>query len=184
MRRHRNSARSKVEALSPELKAAVDARLARGDTYADIVADVNAQGGDISHSSVGRYAQNYSALVEHQRGVGQAIAQFGEGFGRADDPAVRLMVQLANTIASRSMLEMVNTEAELSTKQLGEIARAAKDTAAAYKIVAEAEEQIRANERERTAKAAAEVAEDTGRRAGATAETIAAIKRDILGLAA
>ena len=64
MAERRNRKHSKIDALPPDIKAAVEQMMLGADIYDDIVAYLREQGYSISKSSVSRYARAYLAERE------------------------------------------------------------------------------------------------------------------------
>ena len=77
-----NRKHSKIDALPPELKAAVEQMLLTDATYSEIVDFLKSKGVGLSVASVCRYAQNYSANV-------QMLSMAQENFRRMMDELER-----------------------------------------------------------------------------------------------
>ena len=107
-------------------------------------------------------------------------------FGSADDMQGRMMIQLMTSITTRMLMPHMTGEAEeeLSSLELSRLAKAVKDAAGAAKIDIEREARIRDETAKRTREAAATAADAAGRAAGASPETMAAVRAGILGIAA
>lgn len=177
--------RSSITDLPPAILDAVHAAIGRGETIDAIVALIRGMGGEASRSATGRYAKGFAELAKQQRDMRAVAEAFGREFGSADDHQGRMMVQLMTSVMTRAVMPLATgDEVDLSTKELMELGRAAKDITSAAKIDVEREARIRDEAAKRAKLAAADAAEDEGRAAGASEETLDRIRRKILGIAA
>lgn len=175
--------RSTVTA-DPAIQAAVDAALASGSTIDEIVAHLRGLGADISRSAVGRYTKQYAALAKEQRDMRTVATAFAKDFGDADDRQGRMMIQLATTLITRTLMPVATGEdpEEVSTKMLADIGRAVKDITSASKIDIEREAKIRDEAVRRAKLEAASAAETELKSAGASEDTMRRVRMGILGM--
>ena len=178
--------RSSIE-RDPEIRAAVDVAIARGATIDDIVQTLRSMGAGVSRSAVGRYAKSYAELAKRQRDIQAAASAFATDFGGVEDHQSRLLVQLVTSIGTRMAMDATTAEegdesAIATTKQLADFARAVKDVTSAAKIDVEREAKIREEAAKRAKAEAAADADAGARAAGASEDTIRAVRSRILGL--
>lgn len=183
-------AASSLKRLPTELRTAVDGALQRGCTIDDVVALLDAQGHDVSRSSVGRYRKKLAAEMEtvtaEARRIRALVEAYGDAGGRDDDKSsARLVVQLAKSAVARGLLDvMADEDAEISPLDATRWSGAARSLSAAEKT--ELDRRIKQREDEAAQavrKDAADVAVTAGRKAGATEQTLATIRSAIMGLA-
>lgn len=178
--------RSAIDALDPAIRSAVLRAIEDGATIDDIVDLIRGMGGEVSRSSVGRYTKGFAELARQQRDLRATAEAFGREFGSADDRQGRMMVQLMTSITTRALMPHLTGEAEeeLSTLELSRLAKAVKDATGAAKIDIEREAKIREEEARRTREAAASAADTAARAAGASEETLRAVRMGIMGMSA
>jgi hypothetical protein len=176
--------RSSIDKLPSRVREEVDAAIKRGATIDDIVERLRELGADhISRSAVGRYSQQFREFAAQQRQISSVAQAFANEFGEAEDRQGRFMIQALTSVITRAILPVASgDEIELDGKELHYLARAVKDVASASKTDVDREAKIREETRKRAREEAAAAAESAGRSAGATPETIEAIKRKILGI--
>lgn len=173
--------RSSIDRLPEQIRAEVDAAMKRGRTIEEIVEVLQALGEDISRSAVGRYAKNYRALAKREREITAISNAFATEFPE-DDKRATMLVQLLHTVITRVIMQIgEGDKIELSPMDLHFIARAVKDGLGADKINVDRIAKIKEEARKEAFAEAQRVVKETGRRAGATEETIAAIY-DALGV--
>lgn len=178
--------RSSIDDLPDDVRHAVHAAIERKVSIDDIVALIRGMGADASRSAVGRYTKGFAELAKQQRDMRSVAEAFGKEFGSADDHQGRMMIQLLTSVTTRALLPHMTGEAEeeLSTLELSRLAKAVKDATGAAKIDIEREAKIREEEARRARERAANDAETAGRAAGASEETLRAVRMGILGLSA
>ena len=179
-------ARSTIDELPDGIRSAVHAAIERGQTIDGIVDLIRGLGGEASRSAVGRYTKGFAELAKQQRDMRSVAEAFGREFGSADDHQGRMMIQLMTSITTRMLMPHMTGEAEeeLSTLELSRLAKAVKDATGAAKIDIEREAKIRDEEARRTREQAAANAETAARAAGASEDTLRAVRMGILGLSA
>lgn len=80
-----------------------------------------------SRSSLGRYGQSFAEMAGRMRDIQVAsqalVAEFGEG---KDDKVGAYLAQAVTTLAADAVMKASNADAEVSIKEVGELARAAR----------------------------------------------------------
>ncbi|WP_343526917.1 phage protein Gp27 family protein [Sphingomonas sp.] len=186
--------RSSLKSLPPAILDAVHDAIGRGQTIDDICALLRDLGTERSRSAVGRYAKDFAELAKQQRRL-QTISQaFGKEFGQSDDHQVRMMNQLMTSVMMRAIIPIASAEEDAvgdgdeegggapDTLALSRLAKAVKDVTSSSKIDIEREAKIREEEARRTRERAVQDATQAGRSAGASEETLEAIRAGILGI--
>lgn len=189
--------RSSLKSLPPQVLDAVHDAIGRGETLDDICALLRDLGTERSRSAVGRYAQGFNELAKQQRRIQSIAKAFGSEFGTSDDNQVRVMNQLMTSVVTRALIPIASAEDDAiggtddeeggsgpDTLALSRLAKAVKDVTSSSKIDIEREAKIREEEARRTREKAAADATAAGRAAGASEETLSAIRTRILGFAA
>ncbi|WDF73509.1 phage protein Gp27 family protein [Novosphingobium sp. KACC 22771] len=172
--------KSSLAALPPQVQGAVLKALESGATIDAIVERLGDLGHPRSRSAVGRYAKSYQELAKRQADIRVVAEAFGKDFGGAENAEGKLMVQMLTSIGARMILPMAaEDDPDLDSKQFLELARGTKELINAAKLDADRDEKVR----DLAKREAAEAAEKTLRKTGATAETINKVKAEILGLA-
>lgn len=170
--------RSTIE-MDDKIRAAVDDALKRGVIIDDITVMLQGMGANISRSAVGRWAQKYGKMAERERDILAVARNYADEFGGSDNPVGKLLIQTVTSIAARTvMAHSEDEDGSLDPKDLHFIARAVKDIMGAAKIDADRDALVRKEEREK----AADRAVKSLRSQGASEETIAMIRREILGM--
>lgn len=166
-----------VTRMDPRIRAAVDAAIRDGRaTIADIVALVDEMGGQVSKSAVGRYKQQAESQMQRYREA-QEVARVWIGKLQADPEGDvgRLLAEMLRTTAFQTLGDI---EAG-SPQDVMFLAKALKDLASADKLTAD---RILLVRRE-AAKDAAEKVSSVGKAKGLSAETVAELRKEILGVA-
>lgn len=173
--------KSTIKQLDQRIRAAVDLAI-REDraTIDELVELISNHGGEASRSAVGRYVKNARQQMEKFR---QAKEMAKLWIGKLDeDPdgdVGRLLSEMLRTVAFQTISGFDESEDGAAPAEVMFIAKAIKELAQADKITADRVLQIRRE----VAKQAAVTAEKAATAAGYSADTIAGIKRDILGIA-
>lgn len=168
--------KSAITRMDPAIRAAVDAAIREGRaTIADIVALIGELGGAASKSAVGRYKQQAEAQMARYREA-QEVAKVWIGKLQADPEGDvgRLLAEMLRTTAFQTLGDI---EAG-SPQDVMFLAKALKDLASADKLTAD---RILLVRRE-AAKEAAEKVSSVGRAKGLSAETVDALRKEILGV--
>lgn len=175
--------RSTIDKLPQPLRDAVQAAIRDGLTIDGIVELLQGQGAEVSRSAVGRYTQDYREMAARQRDLSSVANAFAKEFGEAESPQLKLLVQMFTSVMTQAVMPMASGDAaDLDPKDLHFLARSIKDVVSAAKTDADREAKIREEARKTARAEAAQAAEKAARGAGATPDTIAAIKRELLGI--
>lgn len=176
--------RSSIE-QDPRLKEAADEAIRRGATIDEILDALQTLGGDVSRSSVGRYAYRTRATMAKLQEAREVAKVWADKFGSEPDGDVgQLVGQVLHAVAFTQAQHMADAplgeEGSPGPREVMFLAGALKDIASANKITAERILKIR---KETAVKAAAEVDKVVKAR-GLTPDAVAEIKAKILGVAA
>ncbi|MFQ5776309.1 MAG: phage protein Gp27 family protein [Kiloniellaceae bacterium] len=174
---------STIDRLPARVRERIGALRRAGRTIDEILAKLAELGAPdaarISRSALGRHVKGLDAMAERvrwSRGAAEAImARLGEDEGRA----ARLNIELMHA----SLMDLLAGEEQqpitLDPEKAMLIGRTLRDLATAARHDTERELRVRKEIAARAAKAAGGAA----RKAGLSAEAIAAIERDVLGIA-
>lgn len=169
--------KSSIQELDPRIREAVDQAIREGRaTIDDIVALITQLGGEVSRSAVGRYKQRAENQMQKYREA-QEVAKVWIGKLQADPEGDigRLLAEMLRTVAFQSIGDM---EAA-SPMDMMLLAKALKDMAGADKLTAERILKVRQD----AAREAAEKVSAIGKAKGLSADTVAELRREILGVA-
>jgi len=183
--------KSKVTALPGPVKAAVDELLKTGRyTLDDIVAHIRKLAAEQgvppeqlpSRASLGRYSQQFEKSAAKMRQAREIAGSWIDQL--KDDPESkvgRLLIEMARTAAFQQLVTMneAGDDAPPDAAEIKLLAQAIRDLEIAGRHSVERELRIR---KEVIAKAAEEVAK-TAKAQGLTADTVAAIRQSVLGVA-
>lgn len=178
--------RSKVNDLAPELRTELDRLLREGRFSLDqVVAHLRQLTEDPevvpSRSSIGRYAQNFSAISARLRQseelTSRLVAEAGPEM--ADGKGFQILIQGFQSLAFQLLANLPEGET-LDPKNLSHLAGAIKDVMAAQKGETDRLLKVRVE----TAKAAAVAVDKVGKAQGLTPETVLAIREAVLGVSA
>lgn len=169
--------KSAIKQLDPAIREAADSAIREGRaTIEEITALINSLGGQVSKSAVGRYKQQAEAQMARYREA-QEVAKVWIGKLQADPEGDvgRLLAEMLRTTAFQTLGDI---EAG-SPQDVMFLAKALKDLASADKLTAD---RILLVRRE-AAKEAAEKVSSVGKAKGLSAETVAELRKEILGVA-
>jgi hypothetical protein len=174
--------KSSVDRAGPEVRDAIGRLLDQGRTLDEILAHLEGMSVEVSRSALGRYTQKIAQAGEKVRQsqvISEAvIRRFGDG---PENKAARLNIQLLQTAVFDLLMK---DETEADADQALKLSKALSNLATASRADAELVEKAERRAADRATKEAAASAEKTGREKGLSAETIAAIKANILGVKA
>lgn len=137
-----------------------------------------------SRSAVGRYSQHVSELAGRMRDIQAAgtalVTELGED---PNDRAGQLLVQAVTTLATHAALKATDAEAEdLSIKEIGMLARGARNVLEARKMSLAERQEIARIAREQLQAEQAEALQATVKAGGLSASAAETIRKQILGL--
>lgn len=139
---------SSIKTLPPEQRAFIE-KLLRKDqhTLDEMLALIRKEfpaHDSPSRSSLGRYRQSFEEMSGRMRMIQEAsqmlVSEFGED---VDDKAGALLTQAVTTLVTTCALESNAADAELTTKEAGELARAARAVMEARTMSLKERENIR-----------------------------------------
>lgn len=172
--------KSSIKKLDPRIRQAVDSAIREDRATIDQLVDmIEGMGGEASRSAVGRYKQTAERQMAKFRQA-QEISKLWIG-RLEDDPTSdvgRLLSEMLRTVAWQTISQFDENEEGANPNELMFTAKAIKELAQADKISADREMKIRAS----VVKEIAETVEETASAAGMTADTVKAIKAQILGV--
>jgi len=184
--------RSKLESLPDDLLEQLDQRLLASQ-YHDIdghhnwlLAELDKREIElpepISRSAVGRYSRMRKL---EQQSIGESVRQMKaiqQEFG--DDPTSFLVNgnNMAQMLAWKRVQAAMNGDVEVDEEFLADISLAMSRMAKTAVINDDRERDIREDERKKAQEEAAAKVDKSARKAGVSEETIAVIRRDVLGM--
>lgn len=177
--------RSSIE-LDPRLKEAADEAIRRGGTIDEVLEAIQAVGGDVSRSAVGRYAYKTRATMAKLREAREVAKVWAEKFGSEPEGDVgQLVGQVLHAVAFAQATQMADAdptdEKAPGPREVMFLAGALKDIASAQKLNADRILKVR---KETAQKAAAEVEKVARQVGGMTADTVAKLRAAVLNTAA
>jgi len=169
---------STITRLPQELRSQLDRLLTQGKfTLVEITDHMRQLGADVSKSAVHRYSQHHEKIASDIRLTREMANAIGRELEDVTGDSGRLVIESMQAILLRARMQIASGE-EIDPKQLGELARAAKDLQHALKLNVDTEIKIR----ERVVKEAADVVEKAATAEGLSAATVTAIKEKVLGI--
>ncbi|MCP1375379.1 phage protein Gp27 family protein [Dyella lutea] len=172
---------STIKRLPPEQRRYLE-KLIREDRHTldemrDLVRAKFPQAQAPSRSALGRYSQQVSELAGRMRDIQAAgtalVSELGED---PNDRGGQLLVQAVTTLATHAALKATDDDAEISIKEVGELARGARAVLQARKMSLAERQEIARVAREQ----AAEEAVAEARQGGVSEATIARIRERVL----
>jgi hypothetical protein len=139
-----------------------------------------------SRSSLGRYSLQVTELAGRMRDIQAAgtalVTELGED---PNDRAGQLLVQAVTTLATHAALKATDNEAEdLSIKEIGMLARGARNVLEARKMSLQERQEIARMAREQLQAEQVEALKSVVKAGGMSASTAEAIRKQVLGMAA
>lgn len=174
--------KSSITRMDPRIREAVDAAIREGRaTIEELVDLVNAKGGQISKSAMGRYRQGAEAQMARYREA-QEVAKVWIGKLEADPNGDigRLLPEMLRMVAFQQLAD-IDEDAEISAKELALLARAIKDAAGATKTSVEVE-RLRRQIKEAAEKVEAVENEVRSGKRVLDADTLKRIREEIYGI--
>lgn len=171
--------KSSIDLLDPRIQTEVNSAIKDGRaTIDEIVAMIQAMGGDASRSAVGRYVRSQNVQLAKYREAQEIAKVWVDKIGSEPDGDVgRLLIEMLRVISFKTLSETDQVD-PMGLMMLG---NAIKSIAQADKIVVDREAVVRKLVAAQVAKVAEEVTK-TSRQAGMSAETIDLIRSRILGI--
>ena len=146
--------RSAVATLPAELREAVDKAIADGATIDEITARVRAEGENCSRSAVGRYSQNYRAMLRKQQESDRFMTQWMKEYGeRPRGQAGLILIETMRTMVMDTMAAFSERGEPVPMQELERLTRVLKRIEDTDRLRL-ARERAAAKEAEAAAKAA------------------------------
>lgn len=180
--------KSKIEKLDPAIKAEIDRLLhVEGRTIDDVVEFLQTLKLDDtpSRGSVARYSASTAKIRGDMDRMQSVTSQLAKEFGDQDNDAARFLMQIAQTIAFKLMDKHAGADNVLEVEEFMLLMKGMKDMASARKTTLDAEEKVLAKLKREAAKLfdqAQRDAQSAGEGKGLSAERLAQLRRDILGV--
>lgn len=138
-----------------------------------------------SRSAAGRYSKQVAELGGRMRDIQAAgtalVSELGED---PNDRAGQLLVQAVTTLATHAALQATDADADaLSIKEIGMLARGARNVLEARKMSLAERQEIARIAREQLQTEQAEALKGVVKAGGMTAATAEAIRKQVLGIA-
>lgn len=177
--------KSSITKLDPEARKHLE-KLLREDrlTLDELLAEMQGRfpSVQVSRSGVHRYKTGFGEMMGRMREIetaaGALVDELGDGVG---DKAGALLAQAVTTLATNAALNAHGSDKELSIKDVGELARAARAAMQARTMSLKEREAVEAAARRRLLEEQKARLDAMGTKAGVTAETKKAI-REALGI--
>jgi len=164
--------RSSIDIELPEdVRKELRRLLVEGETYGSVTEWLNSQGFDISRSAVGRYGKTFFDVVKNVRMIEEQSSTL---VGDADSSMV--LEEATTKLILGKLLELLKdnkVDLDKSTKIMTDLANLQKASVSREKLKIEI--------RDRTQTAADKI-ETISKKAGLTAEIIATIRKEVLGI--
>ena len=176
--------KSTVTILDPEVKSGLDKMIRAGRATIDqMVEYLQERLGDAapSRSAVGRYVKNINDVLGIYKTSMEAAGVLQREVGeRPESDMGQAAIDILRMVLFGTSIRMANSGEDPEPKAMALAARSIKDLSQAEKIMTDSILRVR----QETAKQAADRAETVAKRNGLSAETVADLKRQILGVAA
>lgn len=180
--------KSKIDQLPEPIKAELDRLLFVEERTIDDVAEYLQQlrlDDAPSRSSIARYSASTSKMRADMDRMRSVTGQLVKEFGDQDNDASRFLLQIAQTIAFKLMDRQAGEEDGLDVEEFMLLMKGLKDMATARKSTFDAEEKVLAKIRREQTKVFDQAQRDAaaaGEGKGLSAERLAQLRRDILGV--
>lgn len=183
--------RSKIFDLPPELRDELNERLVTNgfQDYDALVDWLSERGFNMSRSAVHRYGQNLQQEFEEAMGDVKKTTQMAKALSESDADTQGHLVDATARIVQEQLLRITialrkaEHEPEKAAKYIASVTHALADIGRMSLGQKKWAEQIRSEERKRAMEDAAQAAEKSLHNQGLSADVVANIKREILGIA-
>jgi hypothetical protein len=173
--------RSNLRKMPEELREELDRLLRDGRHTVREVADyLRSMGVETSKSAVGRYSKNFERVaqeIRETREMARAIGKELSDVGGND--ATRMLVESLHALILRARMQLGDSGDDIDPRKVSDLAKSVKDLQMALKSSVDVELKIR----EEAMRDAAAVVEESATQQGLSADTVAAIREKILGVA-
>ena len=174
---------SKIDRLPPEIREAIGELRRHGRTIDEILAHLRSllgEGAAPSRSALGAHIKQLDAVaaqMQRSRAIAEAMV---ERFGQADDDKVALLnINLLHGVVMKLVVAEDGGPVELDAKEAMMLAKAIRELASAKGSSVDVTIKLRRQIAEEAAKAA----DKAGKAAGLSPDTVAQIRREVLGIA-
>jgi hypothetical protein len=175
---------STIKRLDDEIREAVDAAIRDGRATGDeILALIQAMGGEASRSSVYRYKQRMEKQLQRYRAAQEVAGVWMKGIHDEPDGKVARMASQAITALALEAISKIEDGEELPSPQdLMFLSKAVQQGVQTSKMQLEMAGKIEERARAKAKAEAVQAVERVARAEGLSAETIARFRADILGV--
>jgi len=178
--------KSSIDTLSNEQRTHIEMRLRENRlTLDELIADLQEKfpnEENPTRSALGRRKQSFEEVAKRMREqdamARMVVAELGE---QPDEKAGALLVQLVTTITTNAAIN-ANEEDDVDTKDIGRLARAAKDIMHTRKLTREERHQIRKEAQDELLRQQNENLEATAKTQGMSAEQVNFWREKVLGI--
>ena len=119
--------RSTVAKLPPDVREAVDKAIADGVTIDEITARIRAEGENCSRSAVGRYSQNYRAMMRQQQESDRFMTQWMKQYGeRPQGQAGLILIETMRTMVIDTVAAFSERGEPVPMQELERLSRVVK----------------------------------------------------------
>ncbi|AJO79221.1 MULTISPECIES: phage protein Gp27 family protein [Pseudomonas] len=178
--------KSSINRLPPMVKAYIQ-KLLREDrmTLDDMLADIQSRFPNEkapSRSALGRFKQGFDLLTEKTRQHREQAEAFVGAFGEdASDKTGALLVEAISTLAYQAAMG-AHEKDDVTTKEVAELARAAKNTMQARTLSIKERQAIEKAAQERLIREQQGKLDDLGKSGALTPDTLQRIRQEVYGL--
>ncbi|WP_124303583.1 phage protein Gp27 family protein [Pseudomonas chlororaphis] len=178
--------KSSINRLPPMVKAYIQ-KLLREDrmTLDDMLADIQSRFPNEkapSRSALGRFKQGFDLLTEKTRQHREQAEAFVGAFGEdASDKTGALLVEAISTLAYQAAMG-AHEKDDVTTKEVAELARAAKNTMQARTLSIKERQAIEKAAQERLIQEQQGKLDDLGKSGALTPDTLQRIRQEVYGL--
>jgi len=178
--------KSSINRLPPMVKAYIQ-KLLREDrmTLDDMLADIQSRFPNEkapSRSALGRFKQGFDLLTEKTRQHREQAEAFVGAFGEdASDKTGALLVEAISTLAYQAAMG-AHEKDDVTTKEVAELARAAKNTMQARTLSLKERQAIEKAAQERLVREQQGKLDELGKSGALSVETLQRIRQEVYGL--
>jgi len=173
--------RSSITLLDPRIKQEIDVLLTSGRfTLDDILERLKELGEEtVSRSSLHRYASKFDAVSAQLKQTREMAAAFAQEMGAIQDTdGHKVIAQMMQALLMRHGMDAMSEENAPGAKELAQLSKAIRDQIASSAQREKLRKEIEAEANRKAADSMEKVATE----AGLSAERVAQIRRDFLGV--
>lgn len=176
--------KSSIHKLSNDQRTYIE-RLLREDRYTldDMLVKIKTKFGDApSRSALGRYSQSFDEMASRMKEIQAAsrvlVAELGED---VDDKLGGLLVQAVTTVATHAAMN-ASSQDEVDIKEIGQLARAARDVMSARKMSVDEREELKRIAQEELLTEQKAKLDELGKTDGINKDALATVAKELYGL--